>query len=397
MKGKDKKKIIVAFAVLLLVAIFSDLRKETVIKNGTIERPAIGSDKQEISLIVEADGLLEEEYQLEVLPVQPTQEEAEKFFDKAISTIENDFKEVGELVPIHTSYEGGVVKAEWLLDPHDLADGEGQVRYEKVDKEGNIINAQVKLTCGDYEKIYQFSFWIMPKKMSEQEVLWQQLEERINHQLSQEGKIHLVLPTEIDGQQISWSEEREYISHKILLLEFVAVFLLWFADKRKKEEEEKKRIFQMERDYPEIVNQLSLLLGAGMTTRQAWCRLAEQYNFKRKAKMMEEREVYEAIARMSRRFSEGESERALYQQFSQEIPALCFHKLMRILLGNLEKGTHGICIRLEEESRVAYEQRILQAKKLGEEASTKMVFPLMLMLVLVMGIVMLPALMEFQI
>ena len=70
---------------------------------------------------------------------------------------------------------------------------------------------------------------------------------------------------------------------------------------------------------------------------------------------------------------------------------------MRILLGSLEKGTKGVGIRLEEESRSAFEQRILQAKKIGEEASTKMMLPLMLMMLIVMGIVMLPALIQFQI
>lgn len=397
MKRKDKQKIIMAFIVLLLVAIISDLSREKIIKNGTIERDPIGGEEREVSLIVGAEGQQEEEYQLKVLPMQPTEDEAKEYFDRAITTIEKDFREVKEIVPIHTSYEEDIVKAEWSLAPYNLVDAEGKILYEKVEKEGNLVNAQVKLSCGKYEEIYQFSFEIMPKELSKEESFWIQLEEWMNEQLSKEGDASLVLPTEINGQKVSWREEREYITYKILLLELVAVLLLWVTMKRKKMEEEKKRILQMERDYPDVVNQLSLLLGAGMTTRQAWLKLSEQYSFKRKAKMIEEREVYEAINRMSRRFAEGESERALYHQFSQEIPALCFHKLMRLLLGNLEKGTQGISIRLEEESRVAYEQRILQAKKLGEEASTKMVFPLMLMLILVMGIVILPALMEFQI
>jgi hypothetical protein len=99
---------------------------------------------------------------------------------------------------------------------------------------------------------------------------------------------------------------------------------------------------------------------------------------------------------MNRRFAEGESERKVYQQFTEDIEAPCYRKLMRILLGNLEKGTQGICIHLQEESRQAFEQRILQAKKKGEEASTKMLLPLMLMLMMVMGIIILPALIEFK-
>ena len=156
-------------------------------------------------------------------------------------------------------------------------------------------------------------------------------------------------------------------------------------------------IEKMEKEYPDIVTQLALLLQAGMTTRQAWNRIASQYSFKRKENMIEPKPVYEAIVRMNRIFMEGESERVAYLQFLEAVPAPCYRKLMRILLGNLEKGTQGIAIRLQDESRQAFEKKILHAKKLGEEASTKMLAPLMLMLLIVMGMMMLPALMEFQI
>lgn len=398
MKWKVKNKVWIAFLILLLIAILSDLSQKNTIENGTIERAPLGGEEKELSLVLDVEGLFEDEtYLLEVPPTQPTEKEAKEYFKKAIATIEKEFATLQEQIPIHASYEEGMVKAEWLLDPYGVVDTDGNIQYDKVAEKGEVINAQVKLTCGAYEEIYQFSFFLSPIELTQTEILWQQLEEWMEQQTSQEGVSSLKLPTEINGKEISWREAREYITPQILCLEIAAGVLFWLVAKRKKDEEKKKQIGEMERDYPEIVNQLSLLLGAGMTTRQAWGKLAEQYTFKKKEGMIKEREVYEAIARMSRRFSEGESERVIYQQFSQEIPAICFHKLVRILLGNLEKGTQGICGRLEEECRVAYEQRIQQAKKLGEEASTKMVFPLVLMLVLVMGIVMLPALMEFQI
>lgn len=394
----DRSKIVAAFLLLLIVAFLADMSQEKAIKNGAVEREDVGGEEREISLVVDMEGILEgQAYTLEVLPAQPTKEEAEGYFEKAIENIEQDFKKVGEQIPLQTSYEEGVVGADWFFEPYGVIDSEGNIRYEKVEEGGTTINAQVELSCGGYEKTYRFAFLIFPKELSQEEKTLQLLDAWMEQQMSLEGSTKIQLPTEINGQEVIWSEERESITPQILLLELVAMVLFWLVSKRKRIQEEQKRMNQMEREYPEIVNQLSLLLGAGMTTRQAWNKLATQYMFKRKAGMIEEREVYEAIVRMSRRFSEGESERAIYQQFSQEIPALCFHKLVRILLGNLEKGTNGICCRLEEESRIAYEQRIQYAKKLGEEASTKMLFPLMVMLIIVMGIVMLPALIEFQI
>lgn len=393
-----KKKILVAFLLLLFVAVIADISQERAIKNGVIERAVVGGEEKELSLLLDMEGIwVDEPYRLEVLPAQPTKEETEVYFEKAISDIEQAFCEIEEKIPLQTTYVEGVVEAEWLFEPYGVIDAEGNIRQEKLEKGGTTVNAQVELTCGEYEKIYSFAFVVMPKELSKEELVMQQLENWMNQQMSMEGVTEIQLPDEINGQKLVWSEVREYRTPQILLLELVALILLWIISKRKKMQDEQKRIQKIEKEYPEIVNQLSLLLGAGMTTRQAWNKLTAQYQWKRKAGMIEEKEVYEAIVRMTRRFSEGESERVVYQQFSQEIPAPCFHKLMRILLGNLEKGAQGICSRLEEEGRTAYEKRIQQAKKLGEEASTKMLLPLMLMMVIVMGIVMLPALIEFQI
>ena len=52
---------------------------------------------------------------------------------------------------------------------------------------------------------------------------------------------------------------------------------------------------------------------------------------------------------------------------------------------------------LELEAIDAFEERKNMAKKYGEEAGTKMLFPMIVMLVVVMGIIMLPAVMAFSV
>lgn len=393
-----KQKMAAVFFLLLVMALISDCTKRKEIEKGFVSREDIGGEEKEVLLGLEIEDLLEDyEYVLEVLPVCPTKDEAEVYFDQAIAQIDADFKIIKNMIPIKDTYLDNAVKADWSFTPFGLIDAEGKVQEERLEKGETIVQAQVELTCGDYERIYSFSFSLKPPQLSEEEKILQQLDIWIEQQMTQEGCDKIQLPTEIAGKPIRWSEQREYITPQILLLELLGSLLLWVLSKRKKQEEEKKKIAEMEKDYPEIVQQLSLLLGAGMTTRQAWNKLSTHYSYKKKAGMVKEKAVYEAILRLNRRFAEGESERTIYGQFAEEIPAVCYHKLMRILLGNLEKGTQGIVIRLEEESRLAFEQKIIQAKKMGEEASTKMLAPLMLMMIIVMGIVMLPALLEFQI
>lgn len=397
-KRNDKSKVILAFVLLLLLAVIVDVTAETVISNGQIKRGQIGQKRDAVELEINVEGILERyPYLLEVDPVFPTKEEAESYLEEAIKLIEKDFAKVDEKIALKDEYLDGKVKAEWSFFPFGVIDAEGNINRDKLYEEENVIQAQVELNCGNYEKFYEFSFVLNKPQESETETLLREIESQIEQQMETEGNDSLKLPTQINGQAVVWSEKREYLTPQILLLEGLAVVLIWVFSRKKQQEDQKKRIAKMEEDYPDIVNQLALLLGAGMTARQAWNRLGSLYVFYRKSQMVKEKPVYEAILRMNGRFAEGESERAVYQQFCEEIPASCYHKLMRILLGSLEKGTKGVEIRLEEESRSAFEQRILLAKKRGEEASTKMLIPLMLMMMIVMGIVMLPALIQFQI
>jgi hypothetical protein len=60
---------------------------------------------------------------------------------------------------------------------------------------------------------------------------------------------------------------------------------------------------------------------------------------------------------------------------------------------NLKKGSEGIIDILEQESMEALEQRKEMALRQGETVGTKLLFPMMIMLGLVMGIIMIPAFM----
>ena len=393
-----KKKILVGFLLLLLLAIVKDFTYTGDIKNGYIDRDPIGGEEADLQLQLEVDGVIENyDYSIKVVPELPTEDEAEKYFQDAIFQIEKEFVDISTIVPLQKEYVNGFVQANWSFQPFGIVKEDGEIIFEKVDTEVVIIHAQVELRCGNYEKIYVFSFEAKEPKPSEAERIIQEVEEWFHNQMNLEGSKVIQLPSEIAGKKLLWIEKREFITPQVFCLELLALLLLQFVSKRKKEEEKNKLISEMESDYPEIINQLSLLMSVGMTTRQAWSRIAMQYEYKREKGLIPEKRVYEAILQMHRRFNEGESERIVYKRFIEDIPAVSYRKLIRLLLGNMEKGSSEIVIRLEDENRQAFEQKIIYARKLGEEASTKMLLPLILMLLLVMGVVLLPALIKFKI
>ena len=67
-----------------------------------------------------------------------------------------------------------------------------------------------------------------------------------------------------------------------------------------------------------------------------------------------------------------------------------------LITQNVKKGTTDILKLLEQESQSAFEQHKNLAKKKGEEAGTKLLFPMILMLMTVMAMLMFPAIVSFQ-
>ncbi len=396
MERKEKIRLALVYVLVFLLALYMDLQGGVLGSSNEIVREKVGGESIEIDLILDVEDIIQDhEISIEVTPKQVTEKEAEVYFSKVIETIEKDFTDIQKQIPVKDMYENGIVEAEWSFSPAGLIDAGGEVQKERIPQEGILINASVNLTCGAYEKLYQFPFRLEKTELSAREQLEIEMSAWIEKEQETEGKETFQLPEELLGYKVNWSEKKEFLSLKILCLEVISVVLLMFARKKEQENAEKKRREQREYLYPEILNQLLILIEAGMTTRQAWQRMAYQYKEKQKKKLVEESEVYAAILQLDRRLQEGEKEKAAYESFAKQMDCMCYRKLVRLLVNNLEKGSRDLCQQLSLESKQAYEQRLLLAKKLGEEASTKMLIPLMLMMAIVMVIVMAPAVMGF--
>ena len=70
-------------------------------------------------------------------------------------------------------------------------------------------------------------------------------------------------------------------------------------------------------------------------------------------------------------------------------------RLGTVLSQNLRKGTKGLNTMLEQEAAASFTERKNTARKLGEKAGTKLLFPMLLMLGIVLVILMVPAFLSF--
>ena len=106
--------------------------------------------------------------------------------------------------------------------------------------------------------------------------------------------------------------------------------------------------------------------------------------------------AFEKMMRMEQQMSNGVSQREACQDWGMQFRTDSYQKLSLILIQSFTKGGREAAMLMEAEEREAFHKRIDRAKKEGEEASTRLLFPMILLLCQVMLLVMYPALTRFQ-
>ena len=91
----------------------------------------------------------------------------------------------------------------------------------------------------------------------------------------------------------------------------------------------------------------------------------------------------------------GVSETEAYRRFGERCGQVKYKTFATLLIQNLQKGSRHLADLLEKESMEAWDDRKRKARVLGEAATTKLLVPMVLMLVVVMAIIMIPACLSF--
>ena len=181
----------------------------------------------------------------------------------------------------------------------------------------------------------------------------------------------------------------------LVMMSLLIGVLLYALEIQNKEKEKEQRKQQMILDYPEIVNKMTLFLGAGMTAKRAWRKVVEDYG--RQKEIWGERYAYEEMKRVCHEMERGVAESESYENFGRRCNIQAYLRFGALLSQNLRKGTRGMTQVLKAESIQAFEERKARAKRLGEEAGTKLLLPMFLMLAIVLVIVIVPAFLSVQI
>ena len=147
-------------------------------------------------------------------------------------------------------------------------------------------------------------------------------------------------------------------------------------------------------DYPELLSKFTVLLQAGLAARNVWERMVMEYEGQKKSGK-KPRYAYEEMEITWNQMKNGMYESRAYGEFGRRCGLHPYMKFGALLEQNLRQGTTGLALRLKEEAALAFEERKNLARRLGEEAETRLMLPMFLMLFMVLTVIMVPAFLSF--
>lgn len=367
-------------------------------QNGSIARGTFEEEAKEIELTASFENGGESSFRVCVETRQLTESELDKLMESfeiqlpdLIQGENISLQEVSTDLRLEESYSGYPFVVEWSSSRPELIGDTGKV-YKSEETEEVVLTARILYEENrEWHRQQEMIVCVVPLPMSDEEKLRQEMEQML---VAEEQASRLeeqwVLPESFQGKSIRWRQTVKDYSLLIWLgALFVAVLVFFFADKDVHDNLEIKRR-QMKREYPDVVQKLALYLGAGMTVRAAFQKIAGNYEQDRKFGKVQVA-IYEEMVYACRELQAGVSEGRVYEHFGKRVGLQEYVRLSTLLMQNLKKGNRTLLQRLKEEADKACIEQLQNTRRLGEEASTKLLLPMMLMLVVVMVLIMVPA------
>jgi len=357
------------------------------------------------------DTVLEAEYDEEIFEIginieerEYKEEEINSLFEECKIKVEtillnanNTFAHVETNLNPVGSIDGYPFYIRWETSNYDILQEDGTVHSENIesDKESCQLIAYYSYKNYKFEQIYNIT--IYPPVLTEKEKKKKEIIASVQ-QMQKETQYdsYMILPSSIGIKSISWKESEDCMPVMVATLLILASLSIWLGYDNDLARKYRKRNQLLNQEYAEFVSKLQLLIGSGMTLRNAFERMEADYIESRKegGRM---KYSYEELRMCLKRIHEGAGEDECLNYFGLRCNIVPYKKLVSLLLQNSKKGSAGLMNALSNETKVAFEERKQIAKRMGEEAQTKLLFPMMLMLIVVMIIIIIPAYMSFGI
>lgn len=398
---KHVKKVLIG-TVLLALAVFTAERFVSP-TDLLVQRNAYGEGKktEEYELTIE-DELDKETFTLEVEEQQYTKAEVQELFQTVMARLdevvlgENEsFDRIEEDLNLVANLEDYPVDIQWDLDTYEVMSIDGKVREDKATNEGTLVKLRGTLSYGEEQTMYVRNMMVYaPTREGKDKLIYEVSEALKKREEATREEASFSLPEKVGGKDLTWSQKKEAKWYYVLVIGGVCSVYLVYREKEKIKKQAKQRKEELIREYPGMISKFTMLLGTGTTVKNAWEKIVQNYELQRE--QIGKQAVYEEMLCTYREMQGGISEVEAYEKFGKRCGVALYIKFGAMLAQNLRKGSKGISDLLQMEAIQSFENRKSAAKRLGEEAGTKLLMPMLGMLLVVLVMVMVPAFLTMQ-
>lgn len=291
-----------------------------------------------------------------------------------------------------TKVPGTEAELKWTWDEQYIK-ASGILISSAIPEQGVDTEIMLEATWKNWKKVFHYTVHIAPRVFTEKELAIQTVKKEMKNILKEKADEAVVkLPQQVGNTKIKYRTEEDKKSYLPVYLCAGMILFLPFVWREQQKKKLVEREEQMLLEHPGLVNKFMLLLSAGLTVRRTVERLSAEYEEERK-RGGNIRYAYEEICVMLQEMKDGVSEGKAMERFGKRCRLFPYLRFSSVVTQNLKKGAEGIIDILEKESMEALEQRRSRVLQMGEVAGTKLLFPMLLMLGIVMGIIMVPAFM----
>lgn len=353
---------------------------------GQIHRPAAGEDAAGITVQLTDEGEAAE-FTLEIGSRHLTEEEFNKAAASAIGSLEKEMlgrnsglDHVTENLNFPSKDRTGLLEVSWDTDALTVISRNGTVRREEL-QEPCGVTITARLSDGIREETTSFCATVLPNSYTETRVERVQRLLKEMEEASRDTDV-FTLPEQMEGVVVQGQQEStgKMICklYPVIVLAAGGLFILRGSREKEKLKEREERLQGV---FYRFVKRLTLLIYAGESLRESLVTAAA----------VEEQFLTPEVQYAVNRIQTGSAESGTYAELGRNIGLRSYTRLFSTISTAAPRGSSQLLNLLEQEVKDAEAETKEAARRKGEQASQKLLLPMVLLLVVVVGVVLYPA------
>lgn len=147
-----------------------------------------------------------------------------------------------------------------------------------------------------------------------------------------------------------------------------------------------KRMNEIERELPNVLSKLTLLVNAGMILSEAWVKISSTGKST----------IYQEMNNAIMEIQNGTDEVTAYLHFADKCGSVEVKKFVSTLVQNITKGNKELVGYLKKQTDISWETKKHNIRRQGEKASSKLMIPIGIMFVGILILIVVPIFSNFS-